>query len=387
MNYSYADRGERRRILTTSRNIVVKVGSNLLRNMPAERTEELIGELARLRNSGYTVTLVTSGAIPVGMGILGKNTRPRELAQRQALAALGQCYLMQHYDNACEKHGFHCAQLLLTAADLKDRERNAHVTGCLRALHAEGVLPIINENDSVCVDEIKIGDNDTLAAYVAAMVNADLTILRTTIDGFRETNADGSLGQRISVITELDDKLLAMAGSTDGNQFSTGGMITKLHAASISMTSGHALAIIDGTSFSVLTDFFAGKDIGTLFNGCSSNRPMRSWQRFLAFFSQPKGELFLDAGAANAVAHNNRSLLPSGVLGLRGAFEQGDTVSLIAPDRTEIARGIVNFAYFDLARICGVKSSDIAHILGHPVDNPEAVHKDYMVLTGNAVKW
>ncbi|MBO7741630.1 MAG: glutamate 5-kinase, partial [Victivallales bacterium] len=296
-------------------------------------------------------------------------------------------YLMQHYDNACEKHGFHCAQLLLTAADLKDRERNAHVTGCLRALHSEGVLPIINENDSVCVDEIKIGDNDTLAAYVAAMVNADLTILLTTIDGFRETMEDGSLGRRISVITELDDKLLAMAGSTDGNQFSTGGMVTKLHAASISMTSGHALAIIDGGSFSILEDFFAAKDVGTIFNGCSSHRPMRSWQRFLAFFSQPKGELFLDSGAAAAVANNNRSLLPSGILGLRGAFSQGDTVSLIAPDRTEIARGIVNFSYHELARICGVKSSEIAHILGHPVDNPEAVHKDYLVLTVQSGNW
>ncbi len=381
MNYQYQDTGERRRTLDGVRRVVVKTGSNLLRSNPKERTRELIDQIAALRQRGIEVTLVTSGAIPVGMGILGKTIRPKEVARVQALAALGQCRLMHYYENACEANGFHCGQLLLTSADLKDRERNIHVAASLRMLLEEGCLPIINENDSVCVDEIKIGDNDTLAAYVATILNVDLTILMTTVDGFRETDSEGNLGERFSVIDQLDNRLLGMAGSTDGNQYSTGGMLTKLHAASICTTSGHPLAIVDGHDFANLGKFFAGEDIGTLFIAPKQAKPMRSWQRFLAFFSEPAGELILDAGAAEAVACRDKSLLPGGVLGASGAFQAGESVRLVTADRTEIARGIVNFSYTEVARICGCRTSELHHRLGHPVETPEVVHKDYLVLT------
>lgn len=379
MSYQYHDNGERADALRKLRRVVVKVGSNLVRENPARRTAELVDQLAALRKRGLEVILVTSGAIPLGMNILNRTSRPQDLAKVQALAALGQCYLMRHYENACETHGFHCAQLLLTAADLQNRDRNLHVTACLRALLEEGVLPVINENDSVSVEQIKIGDNDTLAAMVATMLGADLTVLMTTVDGFHECQND-QLGPRISVIRELDDQLLAMAGSTDGNPYSTGGMITKLHAASICTTGGHALAIVDGHDFDNLGKFLTGQDLGTLFVQPHLTHPMRSWQRFLAFFSEPAGTLILDAGAADALAHRNKSLLPGGVLGSNGTFRRGDTVRLVGPDRTEIARGVVNFSYEELARICGAKTTELAARLGHPVENTEVVHKDYLVL-------
>ena len=382
MNYQYQDQGERTAVLKRLRRLVVKVGSNLVRENPAARTAELITQLAALRERGVEVILVTSGAIPLGMGILERASRPKDLAKVQALAALGQCYLMRHYENACEPHGFHCAQLLLTAADLQSRERNLRVTACLQALLEEGVLPVINENDSVSVEQIKIGDNDTLAAMVATMLGADLTVLLTTVDGFHETQTNGrGLGRRISVIRELDDRLLNMAGSTDGNPYSTGGMITKLHAASICTTGGHALAIVDGQDFGSLGRFLSGEDLGTIFLQPALAHPMRSWQRFLAFFSEPAGTLILDAGAADALAHRNKSLLPGGVLGSSGTFRKGDTVRLVGPDRTEIARGVVNFSYEELAKLCGAKTTEVAARLGHPVENTEVVHKDYLVLT------
>ncbi|MBR6470837.1 MAG: glutamate 5-kinase [Victivallales bacterium] len=380
MNYQFQDKGERQATLRKLHRLVVKVGSNLVRENPARRTRELVRQLAGLRERGIEVILVTSGAIPLGMSILERAARPKDMAKVQAMAALGQCYLMRHYENACEEHGFHCAQLLLTAADLQNRDRNLHVTACLRALLDEGVLPVINENDSVSVEQIKIGDNDTLAAMLATMLDADLTVLLTTIDGFHESGVDGTLGQRISVIRELDDRLLAMAGSTDGNPYSTGGMITKLHAASICTTGGHALAIVDGHDFTELERFLNGEDCGTLFLQPNLLHPMRSWQRFLAFFSEPAGTLILDAGAADAVTNRNKSLLPGGILGSNGTFRKGDTVRLVGPERTEIARGVVNFSYEELARICGAKTTELAARLGHPVENTEVVHKDYLVI-------
>ncbi len=374
------DNGLRRTVLSGVQRVVVKVGSKLLREAPEERCRALVGELMALRGQGMEVILVTSGAIPLGMTILGRKRRPADLARIQALSALGQGYLMRHYENACEAFGAHCAQLLLTAADLRDRERNVRVAGCIRALLDEGVLPIINENDSVCVDQIKIGDNDTLAAMVATMMNADLTVLLTTVDAFHKTLEDGSYGERFSVVTSLDEGILSMAGNTDGNPYSTGGMITKLHAASICIGGGHAMGIVEGWDFGNLRRFMAGEDIGTLFcQGVSRNR-MHSWQRFLAFFSEPMGSLVVDEGAVKALVQENRSLLPGGVLGVSGVFRKGDPVQILDGHRCEIARGIANFSSDELLRICGAKSSQLAELLGHAVDSPEAVHKDYLVL-------
>ena len=381
MSYQFSDNGIRSQYLAGVKRIVVKVGSNVLRENPARNTAALIDQLQLLRQRGLEVILVTSGAIPLGMSILGKRVRPKELAKVQGLSAVGQCALMHHYENACEKHRTHCAQLLLTAADLRDRERNTHVAACMRGLLDEGILPIINENDSVTVAEIKIGDNDTLAAMVATMLGADLTVLMTTVDAFHEVDRDtGEYGRRFSVVTSPDADLLSMAGSTDGNQYSTGGMMTKLHAASICMADGHALAIIDGRDFANLGRLMAGDDIGTIFCNGGSKSHLRSWQRFLTFFSEPAGAIIIDDGAQEALCIHNKSLLPGGILGIRGAFRRGDPIQIVNTHGREVARGIVNFSSDELARICGAKSSQFAELLGHPVEQAEAVHKDYMVL-------
>ncbi|MCK5805189.1 MAG: glutamate 5-kinase, partial [Lentisphaeria bacterium] len=234
MDYAYIDGEYRARALQGVRRVVVKVGTRLLTDMEgwskAERVGQLVGAIAQLRDRGLEVILVSSGAIGAGMAMLKTTRRPKTVRGLQAHAAVGQSRLMSLYETACVGHGFHCAQLLLTAGDVKDHERHLNVTSCLEELLARGVLPIINENDSVSVEELKFGDNDLLAALVATMTRADLTVLLTTVDGMYNPKAEGER-KRLSVVCELTDEVLAMAGETDGNHFSVGGMLTKLQAA------------------------------------------------------------------------------------------------------------------------------------------------------------
>ena len=383
--YSFQDEGERGKVLPGVKRVVVKVGTQLLRGNKkagaAERIAELVKALHGLRQRGLEVILVSSGAVGFGMSALGMQQRPRKIACLQALAALGQSHLMSCYGSVCEAYGFHCAQLLLTAADLHERKRNGHVTQCINALLEQNVLPIINENDSVCVDEIKVGDNDTLAAYVASMLRADLTIILTTVDGLLLCEPEkAELGPRLSVVHELNDEIMCMAQGTDGNPYSVGGMITKLRAAQIVNHSGEALLIANGKDFEVLSRIMAGEDLGSLFLPARKNR-LHARQRFLAFFSEPSGSLIIDAGAEKAILKNNRSLLPGGVLGSIGIFQRGDTVRIVNSERKELARGIVNFDFDEVAKICGQQSGELSRLLEREVEHQEIVHRDYLVLT------
>lgn len=383
--YSFQDEGERGKVLPGVKRVVVKVGTQLLRGNKkagaAERIAELVKALHGLRQSGLEVILVSSGAVGFGMSALGMQQRPRKIACLQALAALGQSHLMSCYGSVCEAYGFHCAQLLLTAADLHERKRNGHVTQCINALLEQNVLPIINENDSVCVDEIKVGDNDTLAAYVASMLRADLTIILTTVDGMLLCERDkAELGPRLSVVHELSEEIMCMAQGTDGNPYSVGGMITKLRAAQIVNHSGEALLIANGKDFDILPRIMAGEDLGSLFLPARKNR-LHARQRFLAFFSEPSGSLIIDAGAEKAILKNNRSLLPGGVLGSIGVFQRGDTVRIVNSERKELARGIVNFDFDEVAKICGQQSGELSRLLEREVEHQEIVHRDYLVLT------
>lgn len=386
MNYSYQDNGERGHLCQALERVVIKIGTQMLVNRnghsPAEQVMALLTEVKALRERGTKVILVSSGAIGVGMQIMKVSRRPKNLAKLQAYAAIGQNHLMHYYNDAASSLGFNCAQLLVTAADLQDMERNQRVAQCLEALLEDDILPVINENDSVCTDEIKVGDNDTLAAYTAAMCRAGLTILFTTVDGLHETLPDGSLGQRLSVVHGLSPEILAMAKGTDGNQFSTGGMITKLRAANIVNQIGDYLIIAGDSSFSILEDIFAGRDIGTLFVP-ERKKHMHSRQRFLAFFSEPTGCLIVDEGARKALCCQNRSLLPGGVLGSRGVFHRGDTVRILSSDNKEIARGIVNYAFDEIAQICGLQTAAVAGQLGHQNRVPDVVHRDFLVLTAD----
>lgn len=386
-NYSFQDRGERIKMLSSVKRVVIKVGTQLLRGVknctPEKRVEELVSVLAELRERGIEVILVSSGAVGFGMTAMRASVRPKKTDQLQALAAIGQPQMMSCYGVACAKKGFSCAQLLLTAADLHDRGRNRHVTQCVNALLEAGSLPIINENDSVCVDEIKVGDNDTLAAYVATMLRADLTVILTTVDGllFSQPGSD-ELGKRLSVVNALDDEVFQMARGTDGNQYSVGGMITKLRAAHIVNSSGEALMIAGGKDFANLIKVMDGEDIGTLFLPSRKSR-LHARQRFLAFFSEPVGSLIVDAGAEKAISQQNKSLLAGGVLGLTGTFHRGDTVCIVNSERKELARGIVNFAFDEVAKVCGVQSSEISTVLGREVNDKEIVHRDFLVVTKN----
>ncbi len=384
MKYDYEDNGIRETLLKGVHRVVIKVGSRLLLDMDGapeeERIGQLVAEIASLRQKGLQVILVSSGAIGTGLVQLGTPTRPKSMAGLQAHGAVGQCQLMTYYVEACRRHGFSCAQLLLTAADLHDRERHLCVSQCLNELLNLDVLPVINENDSVCVDEIKVGDNDRLAALVAGICRAELTLLLTTIDGMREREPEtGALGKRISVMMEMDETVRSMAKGTDGNRFSVGGMHTKLLAADIVTNSGECLWIADGHDFAIIRSVFNGDDVGTLFRPSRRLR-MHAWQRYLAFFAQIQGTLIVDAGAEKALTASGKSLLPGGVIGLRGIFKRGDAVRIIGLDGTEIARGIVNFSTADLSLICGAHTSRLKELLGHTPVDEVAVHRDNMVI-------
>ena len=384
MAYSYRDNGERRRVLAGVQRVVIKVGTRLLTDMGAtskgERVNQLVRAIRALRARGIEVILVSSGAIGAGMSVLETRKRPRSVSMLQAHAAVGQSRLMYLYETACSEYGFHCGQLLLTAADLQHRERHLNVTNCLDALLAKNVLPIINENDSVSVEEIRVGDNDILAAMVSSMLRADLTVLLTTVNGMYEREPDGRTGRRLSVIEAVTPALCKMAGGTDGNRFSVGGMRTKLRAAELVTRAGENLWIADGGDFAVLEDIFAGKDVGSLFLSSSPTR-MKARKRFLAFFSEPTGRIVVDNGAELALREHGRSLLPGGIVGTDGTFERGDTVCVVNREGDEIGRGVTNYSRSEVEKIRGAQSAAIRELLGEEVCFAEVIHRDRLVLT------
>ena len=382
----YRDNGQRSAVLSKTRKIVLKVGTRLLTgdktSSKSQRVFQLVEAVAGLRKKGYDVILVSSGAIGAGMTVLGSSKRPRQLPRLQSYAAVGQCRLMYLYETACEKFGFHSAQILLTSDDVQDRERHLNVTSCLNALLAKGVLPVINENDSVSVDEIKFGDNDTLAASVAVMVKADLTLLLTTVDGLHET-ANGEFGRRISVVNEITPEITGMAKGTADPNFSVGGMTSKIQAANAVNRAGETLWIADGSDFNITGDIVAGKDVGTLFLPVK-NTPMRGHQRYLAFFADYNGSIVIDPGAVKALTKEGRSLLPKGIIDAAGQFQRGDTVRIMTADGIEIARGMCNYSKEEVLKIRGAHSREIDNILGYQAIDNTVIHRDRMVITENA---
>jgi glutamate 5-kinase len=370
----------RREVIAAARRIVVKVGSQLLRAGPNEEPDArifaLVAEIAKLRDAGFEVTLVSSGSIGAGMGMLEQKKRPSDLPRLQALAATGQARLMACYERACQAHGFHCAQILLVADDLKHRQRHLNIRNCLHTLQQQNILPVINENDTVSVDEIRFGDNDTLAALVSTMIRADLTVLLTTVDGLH-TREGNTLGTRISLVEDIGDDLRAMAAGTDGNALSVGGMITKLNAAELCMSAGEHLWICDGRDFSNLQRLVAAEDLGTLFFAKSAK--MGKSKRWLAFFTEPVGRVLIDAGAAVAILEGGKSLLPSGVVAVEGDFAMGDTVSICDLRNTVIGVGICNYGTADLRRLRGLRSGSFEDVLQRPCFT-SAIHRNNLAI-------
>ncbi len=367
--------------IALARRLVVKVGSALVTNNGAGLDLAAISEWARqiadLRDTGRQVVLVSSGAIACGLQRLGWHKRPKAVHELQAAAAVGQMGLAQVYESAFGRHGLHTAQVLLTHDDLADRKRYLNARSTLSTLLQLGVVPIINENDTVVTDEIKFGDNDTLGALVANLVEADCLIILTDQPGLFTT--DPRKDPHAALIAEAragTPDLEAMAGGS-GTQVGTGGMITKVTAAKRAARSGAHTVIASGREHEVLIRLARGEALGTLL--IAETQPLTARKQWLADHLQLCGRLVLDGGAVNAL-QDGRSLLPIGVVAVHGEFERGAAVACMSGAGDEVARGLINYGSSDARRIARRASHDIEGILGY-IDEPELIHRDNLILT------
>lgn len=367
--------------IAAAQRLVIKVGSALVTNNGAGLDLAAIGEWARqiaeLRRAGKEVVLVSSGAIACGIQRLGWHKRPHAVHELQAAAAVGQMGLAQVYESAFSKHSLHTAQVLLTHDDLADRKRYLNARSTLHTLLALGVVPIINENDTVVTDEIKFGDNDTLGALVANLVEADCLIILT--DQLGLFTADPRKDASATLIAEAhagDPTLESMAGGA-GTQYGRGGMITKVLAAKRAARSGAHTVIASGRASNVIPRLAHGESLGTLLT--SETLPLTARKQWLADHLQLNGKLLLDAGAVQAL-RAGKSLLPIGVVEVQGDFERGAAVACLAPDGEEIARGLANYGSGEARRIARRASQDIEDILGY-IDEQEIIHRDNLILT------
>ncbi len=371
-----------RQQLGASKRWVIKVGSALVtangRGLDQAAFSAWVEQIAALRATGKEVVLVSSGAVAEGMSRLGWTRRPRAVNELQAAAAVGQMGLIQAYESRFQEHGLHTAQILLTHEDLADRQRYLNARSTLRSLLGLGVIPVVNENDTVATDEIRFGDNDTLAALVANLVEADLLIILTDQEGMYE--ADPRANPDAAFISEAaagDPRLLSMASDT-GGALGRGGMATKVKAAARAARSGTATLIASGRQDAVLQAIAAGQSLGTLLHPQSS--PMAARKRWLAGHLQAHGRLLLDAGAVRVLREAGRSLLPVGVSRVEGGFQRGELVICLAADGSEVARGLVNYSADEARKIIGQPSDRIESLLGY-VDEPELIHRDNLVLS------
>ncbi len=374
----------RQEIATAAHTIIVKVGTRVLTAangmLNQQRVAALAEELHQAMVTGRKVALVTSGAVGAGMGQLGLTKRPTNLAELQAVAAVGQSHLIECYDRGLRAHGRHAAQLLLTAEDLDDRTRYLNVRNTIRSLFEFGAVPIINENDTVSVDELRttFGDNDRLAAMVTNLMQAPLLVLLSDVDGLFDGDPRQASSQLIPTVTRLDARIHGLVHDQKTG-LSKGGMSSKLNAARIATTAGENVIIANGREPGNLAKIVAGEAVGTLFLAQGQNVP--AWKRWIGFTAQPRGGLVLDAGARRAVERQGRSLLAIGVLETSGKFKKGDVVFLRDAQGVEFARGLCNYSVEDVQKIKGQKTDQIAQILGYcPYD--EVIHRDNMALTG-----
>lgn len=367
---------DRKDILRNVKRIVVKVGTSTLTfpdmKLNLERIESLVRELAQAKESGKDVVLVTSGAIATGMGKLGWKIRPKTIPRQQAAAAIGQSHLMHTYEQIFGKYGQLVAQVLLTQEDISDRKRYTNANNTLSTLLQCGVIPIINENDTVAVDEIKVGENDTLSALVANLIKADLLLILSDVDGFY----DSVRNQPIGVIASITPELKEMAGG-EGSTVSVGGMATKLRAAEIVTGAGEMMVIANGQKQGVITRVLEGYDEGTVFLPRSDK--MAGRKRWIAYSLPCRGTIKVDAGARVALTERGKSLLPSGITAVSGDFEFGDAVRCVDESDREFARGLTNYSAEEVEVIKGKQTDQIEPLLGH-IYYDEVIHRDNLVI-------
>lgn len=376
----------RREIIDTANIVVVKVGTNVLSRdddtLDTDRIAALAEQIHRLRESGRQVVLVSSGAIGCGLSLLKLKKRPDDLAHLQAAASIGQAHLIRLYDDALRPFGFHASQILLTANDFKQRARYLNVRNTILTLFEYGALPIVNENDTVSVEEIRFGDNDRLAALVANVLQAPLLVILSVIDGLYDGDPTHPGSRVIPLIERWDESLLGLATTTKSTR-GTGGMQTKLDAARIATACGGNVIIANGKNSRVLDDVLSGKEVGTLFLAQGVEVP--AWKRWIGYNVPPRGRFVLDSGAQLAIEKQGKSLLAIGIKAVQGEFEKGQIVSLVNEQGQEFARGLTNYNSGEASKIAGKRSDGIAEILGR-VPYAEVIHRDNLVVTsGNPV--
>ena len=366
--------------LTKGQRWVVKIGSALLTNdgkgLDREGMDSWVAQMAELMNQGIEIVLVSSGSVAEGMTRLGWSERPSEVHHLQAAAAVGQMGLVQAYESAFQSHDKHTAQILLTHADLSNRQRYLNARSTLRSLLTLGVVPIVNENDTVVTDEIRFGDNDTLGALVANLVEADVLVILTDQDGL--FTKDPRQNSDATLITEglaSDTAFMAMAG--DGGALGRGGMITKIKAARLAARSGADTVIIGGRIDNVLPRLRAQEPLGTLL--IADSEPYVARKQWIAGHLRHSGKLILDDGAVEAIREGGNSLLPIGVVGMRGYFRRGEVVACYNQQGTMVAKGLVNYHHFETEKICGKTTQERKALLGY-VGEVELIHVDNLVV-------
>jgi glutamate 5-kinase len=371
---------DRRIKVTQARRWVVKLGSSLLTNngcgLRAEALHNWVQQIMALRQDGCDVVIVSSGAVAEGITRLGWKRRPRIIHELQAAAAVGQMGMIQAYESCFQKYGVHTAQVLLTHEDIKDRQRYLNARSSLNTLLKLGVVPVINENDTVSTDEIRLGDNDTLAGLVTNLIEADVLVILTDQQGLFDQDPRVNPGAGlISEAVAGDPALLNYAGKEGG--LGRGGMLTKLRAATLAAKSGADTVIAPGLEANVLIRIAAGEKLGTRLT--SNQEPLAARKQWLAGLSQVHGRLILDAGAVKVLLNQGKSLLAVGVLAVEGDFRRGEIVSCVDEKRTEIARGLVNYGASESRKIMGKPSNTFEQLLGY-IDEPELIHRDNLIL-------
>lgn len=361
--------------------IVVKLGTSVLtggtRHLDRSHMVELTRQCADLYHRGHDIIVCTSGAVAAGRAHLGFPDLPASIVTKQLYAAVGQVRLMLQWDRFFDIYGIHVGQILLTRADVENRQRYLNARDTLTALLDQRIVPVVNENDAVATEEIKVGDNDNLSALVATLCNADLLLLLTDQPGL--FTADPRVDPNAQLIPEvhrIDEELREVAGGTSTG-LGVGGMVTKLSAANIARHAGIDVIIASGKTPNIIQRAAAGEAVGTRFVALAS-RP-ESRKRWILAGPKPAGSLIVDAGAARALCEQGRSLLPAGIVGVEGSFERGDTVTIVDKSRVELARGLTAYNSDDLRRIAGAKSYEIAQRLGYTYGD-EAVHRNNLIL-------
>jgi glutamate 5-kinase len=372
---------DRRINFQRARRVVVKIGSNVLtehQGLNLKAIRSISRQICRLMDDGREVILVSSGAMASGIKKVGLSKRPDELPKRQAVAAIGQAGLILEYEKAFERYRRKVAQILLTSDDLSNRKRYLNSRNTLNMLLSWQVLPIINENDTVSVEEIKLGDNDNLAALIAVLMDADILINLTDIDGLYtkdpRSHSDAELIPVVATITKSTEKFASDIPGALG----TGGMVSKVKAAKKVTAAGIPMVIAKGAKPNILLRLFSGQEHGSYF--LPNREKLASRKCWIAFSLKPKGVIFIDDGAANAILKNGKSLLPSGIVSVKDEFSVGAAVECKNLNRQTLGIGLVNYSAVDIRKIIGMKSSQIPSVLGHK-SYDEVIHRDNLVIT------